>query len=288
MRKESERPGLAIDILDELPRSGKLARNVNLFFSLERNPHIYEIFSEDATAKEIFVILLEMIDSIGEIVGSLRDGRELFRTKRIYVLVERRAGMDLVLDTIEASHENSCESKEGVGRSVRCAELKTASLRMGDWDTDADRAVTCAVGHVDGCLEARDETTVRVSGGIRESKKRLAVLYKTSDKVKSHLRKTSNIVFGSGEEVFAVLEMKREVAMHARSILRGDGLGHESGDFSVTGANITGDIFEELHLIGSRDKIGIFVVDFSLTCRRHFVMAPLNIHSQFIANFNDF
>jgi hypothetical protein len=53
----------------------------------------YEVRSEHATLQEEFVIALQMIDSICEVIGGLGDACELVGSQGVDVLVERATGM---------------------------------------------------------------------------------------------------------------------------------------------------------------------------------------------------
>ena len=87
----------------------------------------------------------------------------------VKILVHGFAGMDLVLDAIEARHEQRRISEIGVGHRVGEADfhaLGFCACAIGN--AARCRTVARRIGEQNGCFIARDQTLVAVGRGVGE------------------------------------------------------------------------------------------------------------------------
>ena len=138
------------------------------------------------------------------------DGLErglFFGCEVVGVLVEGRAGVDLVLDAVESGQEYGRECEVGVGGGVRWAELDALGFGVVGVDGDATGggAVTGGVDEVDGGFVAGDEALVGVGCGGAEGHEGIGVLEQAADVVAGGFTDEGIIVIGVVEDVGAVL-----------------------------------------------------------------------------------
>src|SRR5690606_13637706 len=101
--------------------------------------------------------------------ADLRNLAGFFRRQVIQVLVRGIAGVDLVLDTIQAGHQQGSEGQVGVGSRIREARFDAACLRARYVrDTDGGTAVARRVGEHDRRFKTWDQTLVGVGGRVGE------------------------------------------------------------------------------------------------------------------------
>src|SRR5690606_35421137 len=121
----------------------------------------------------------------------LRNLAGFFRRQVIQVLVRSIAGVDLVLDTIQAGHQQGSEGQVGVGSRIREARFDAACLRARYVrDTDGGIADARRIGVNDPRLNTRDQTLVGVGGRVCEGVQRIAVLDDTADEVQVRFGQT--------------------------------------------------------------------------------------------------
>ena len=102
-----------------------------------------------------------------------RDLLQLLRRQVVEVLVHRLAGMDLVLDAVEAGHQHRGEGEVGVRARIGEADLDALGLRVvGDRDAAGGRAVARRVGEQHRRLVARHQPLVRVGQRVGEAVQR--------------------------------------------------------------------------------------------------------------------
>src|SRR2546422_7711434 len=116
------------------------AHSVHFVLRLVANPEVHELFGKDAALEQKFVIGAQRAERVFERAGQRRHLRGFLFFEFVKVLVERLAGVDLVLDAVEARHHHGCKSKIGVARWVRRAELKPPGL--GALGINGDRKST--------------------------------------------------------------------------------------------------------------------------------------------------
>src|SRR6185295_6943661 len=126
------------------------------------------------------------------------DVLRLFRLEVIQVLVRGVAGMDLVLDAVEAGHHHGGERKVRIVARVREAHFDTARLRVGNpGNTNRCRPVARGVREHDGSLESGYQALVAVGSSVREGIDGLRVLDDATDVVQRGLGESAVLVTGT-------------------------------------------------------------------------------------------
>src|SRR5450432_4761435 len=113
-----------VEVQRELVRVRAEADGVDLVLALVVEPGLDELRREDVALEQEGVILLERVQRRVEGAGRLRHVLRLLGRQVVDVLVERLAGVDLVLDAVEAGHQHGREGQVRVGRRVGAAELE--------------------------------------------------------------------------------------------------------------------------------------------------------------------
>ena len=128
----------------------------------------------------------------------LRNLGDLFRWQIVEILIHRLTRIDLVLDTIEASHQYRREGEIRVARRVRATELDALGFRRRRVHRNTDRrgAVPLRVRQVHGRFVSGDQTLIRVRRRVRERQDRRSMLQKAADEVQRHLAQTGEAIPG--------------------------------------------------------------------------------------------
>lgn len=77
-----------------------------VFFLFQVDPVGDEVFVEDVAAQQEGMIALERFDRAAEGIGDAGDLRKFFGRQFVEIFVERIAGVDAVLDSIEAGQQH--------------------------------------------------------------------------------------------------------------------------------------------------------------------------------------
>ncbi len=71
---------------------------------------------------------------------------QLFWRQIVDVLIERIAGANLVLDTIDGGHQDGRKGKVGIAGAIRASKLDSLGARMAAIHRDANSGGTIALG----------------------------------------------------------------------------------------------------------------------------------------------
>src|SRR5574343_246795 len=260
---------LAAVVQIELDRVGRHANLVH-FFHLQGQVGIDPVVGEDTTLGQEVTILVQ--GSQGLFQGSA-DGRNLcifFRRQIVQVLGSRIARVDLVLNTVQAGHQQGREAQVRIGDRIREAGFDTASLGRGnERDTDGSGTVLGGVGQLDRGFVVRNQTLVGVGTGVGDRVQGLGVLDDAADVEQGGFGQAGVAV--TGEQVLAVLP-DGLVNVHAGTVVANDGLRHEGGGFAVLVGNVVHHVLQHLGLVGTLDQGVEDGTDFALASVGHFVV----------------
>ena len=196
------------------------------------DPGVDQVVGEDAAAGEELTVTVKTVKRNLEVRRNRRDLGVFFGRQIVEVLVSRFTRVDLVLNTIQTSHQQSREAEVRVAERIREAHFDTACLRAVDErNTDRSRAIARRVGELHRRFKARNQTLIGVDAGVRNGVKRTSVLDHAADVIERKFREPSVAI--AREEVLAVLP-DGLVDMHARTIVAFDRLRHEGGGFAVS------------------------------------------------------
>ena len=157
--------------------------------------------------------------------------------------------MDLVLDTIEAGHEQRGVAEVGVGHRVGETEFHALCLGAGPiGDAARSRTVAGRVGQQNRGFVTRHQALVAVGGRVGEGVEGLGMLDDAANEVQAGVRQTGVAVAGEG--VFAVVP-DRDMRVHARTVVLHDRLRHERGRLAVGLRDHHDDVLVDLHAVGS-------------------------------------
>ncbi len=188
--------------------------------------------------------------------------------------------MDLVLNTVKASHQHSCEAQVWVGDWVGETSLNTLTFRACNvWDTDRSRAVTGRVSQHNRGFKTRNQTLVRVGAWVRESIDGFSVLDHTANVVQGSFRQTRIAV--TSELVFAVFPV-RHVNMHTRTVITHNRLRHEGRSFAVGVSNVVYAVLKNLNFISFLNHGVEFNTDFTLTSGSNFVVVNFYVQTHLL------
>ena len=172
-----------------------------------------------------------------------------FRRQVVQVLVDRIAGMDLVLHAVEAGHHHRGEREVGIRRRIGEAHFDAARLRARhERNAAGRRAVLRRVRQVDRRFEAGHETLVGVGAGVGDRVQRLGVLDDAADVVQREFGQTGVAV--AGEQILSTLP-DRLVHVHAGTVVADDRLGHEGRGLAVGMGDVPDGILQDLQPVGA-------------------------------------
>ena len=178
--------------------------------------------------------------------------------------------MDLVLDTVQAGHQQCSEGQVRVGSRIREAGFDTTGFRAADVrNTDRGGAVASRVGQHDRRFEAWNQTLVGVGRRVGETVQSLTVLDDTADEVQGGVGQ-AGIAF-AGEGVLAFFP-DRHVDVHARAVVAVQRLRHEGRGAAVGIGNVVHDVLQGLYFVSLLHQGVELDADFVLAGSRHFVV----------------
>src|ERR1022692_3167047 len=146
---------------------GPQAKGV-VFFLFHVEPIGDEVAVEDIALEQEGMIGLECFDGAAERIRNAGYLGEFFGRKLVKILVERIAGVDAVLNSIESGEQQRGEGDVRIGRCIRRAEFDSLRFRIRGVSRNANRGGTIArgVGEVDWRFESWDEALVTIGGRI--------------------------------------------------------------------------------------------------------------------------
>ena len=190
----------------------------------------------------------EGAEGFAQAAAHRRDVLQLFRGKVVQVLVHRVAGVDLVLDPVQAGHQHGGERQVRVGGRVGEADFHALGLRVGRIrDAARRRTVAGGVGQQHRRFEPGDQPLVAVGRRVGECVQRLGVLDDAADVIQASFRQIGVAI--AGEQRLAGLP-DRLVDVHARTVIAVDRLRHEGRGFAVAVGHVVHAVFVYLHVVG--------------------------------------
>ncbi len=218
---------------------------------LQLDVGVDHVVRHDAALLEELAILREAVERLAQAAAHRRDLRQLVRRQIVEVLVHRLAGMELVLNTVEASHQHRREAEVGVRRRIGEADLDALGLRARHVRNAARcRAVAGRVSEQHRRFEARNQPLVGVGQRVGEGIDGLGVLEDAGDVAEARVGEVGVLV--AGEHRLAVFP-DRLVAVHARTVVAEDRLRHEARGLAVGGSHLMDHVLVDLHVVGERD-----------------------------------
>ena len=190
-----------------------------VFFLFHVDPVGDEVVVEDVAAQQEGMIGLERFDRAAKRIGHAGDLGEFFRRQFVKIFVERIAGIDAVLDSIETGEKHRGEGEIRIRRRIGRAELDPFRFRTRRIGRNSNRSGTIArgIGEIDRRFESGDEPLVAVGGRIRQAGERRRMFQNSADEKERHLAQAGVTV--AGKERFVVFP-KRHVRVHAASRCR--------------------------------------------------------------------
>src|SRR5690606_19435919 len=200
-----------------------------------------------------------------------------FRRQLVQILVHGIARVDLVLDAVQASHQQRREAQVRVGTRIREARLDTTAFRVLDErDTDRGRTVAGRVGQHDRRFVARHQTLVGVGQRVGDRVQRAGMLDDAADVVDRHFRQAAVRV--AAEQVLAVLAQGL-VYVHPGAVVTDDRLRHEGSGLAVGMGNVVYAVLEDLYFVGLLGQGVGANADFTLASGRHFVVVYFHVQA---------
>ncbi|EDM72004.1 hypothetical protein RAZWK3B_17838 [Roseobacter sp. AzwK-3b] len=246
-------------------------------FHLEVDIAVDLVLGEDVTGQQEGMVGLQGFERFAQAAADGGDAFEFLGGQIVEVLVHGFARIDLVLDAVEAGHQQGREAQIGVGRRIGEAGFDALCLgRLGPWDPDAARPVAGRIRAQNRGFEAGDQTLVGVGGRVGEGVERLGVLEDAADEIQRFLAEIG--VFVACEERLAVFP-DRHVHVHAGAIVAIDRLGHEGGRLAVGLCHVVDHVFVFLKLIGLRGQRAEDQAQLVLA-RRHLVVVLVDLHAK--------
>ena len=176
------------------------------------------------------------------------DRGQLFWWQIIQIFVRRSTRIDLVLDTVKASHQQCSEAQVWVGCWIRETGFNTLCLRVfRPRNTHSTRTVGRRIRTQNWRFKTWDQTFVRVCRWVCDRVQGRGVLQNTTDEVQCFLRQIG--VFVACKDRLAVFP-DRHVHVHAGAVIACDWLWHECRGFAVGLRDVVDYIFVFLDLVG--------------------------------------
>src|SRR6266849_6989997 len=218
------------------------------FLHLELDVHLDEIVVEHPAGFEELAVLVEIAERLAQRPAHRGDLLELARRQVVEVLVDRRAGIELVLDAVETRHQHRRERKIRIGERIGIAYLDALALgRGGERNAAPGRAVAHRICQQHRRLEPRHQPLVGVRGRVGEGIDRARVLEDAGDVLQGGVGEIR--VFVARERRLAALP-DRLVAVHAGAVVAVDRFGHEGRGLAVDVGDLVDAVFVDLHLVG--------------------------------------
>ena len=209
----------------------------------------------------------------------MRDLRRDLWREVVQILVDRIAGVNLVLNAIETGHQHRSESQVGIGGRIRETHFDAAPLGVADVrDPARCRAILRGVGEVDRRLETGNQPLVRVGTWISDGIERFRVLDHAADVEQREFGKACVTV--PRKDVLAALPY-RLVHVHARTVVADDRLRHERCRLAVGVRDHPDRVLEDLIPVGALDQGVELGADLVLPRGRHFVVEHLHFDALF-------
>src|ERR1700730_4853772 len=114
----------------ELDRMRRVLETDDLLH-LELGIGVEEIVVEHAARFQELAVLVEIAERLARRRAHGRDLLELSRRQIVEVLVDRRAGIELVLDAVETRHQHRRKRKMRIGERIGVANLDALALGRG-------------------------------------------------------------------------------------------------------------------------------------------------------------
>src|SRR5690554_77865 len=240
------------------------------FFTLQLDVGIQHVVGEYTTLGEELTILLQGIQGFGQRSDHGRDLFGFFRRQVVQILVGRVARVDLVLDTVQAGHQQCRKAQVGVGCRVREACFNTTCFRAGGVrNTQRSGTVTGRVSQHNRSFKARYQTLVGVGRGVADRVQRLGVLDDTADVVQRVIAQTTVAV--TGEDVGTVLG-HGQVHVHAGTVVTHQRLGHEGSGLAVRVSHVVYAVLQDLYFVRFFHQGVATHTDLALAGGSHFVV----------------
>ena len=213
-------------------------------------------------------------------VEAVRHRRQLlllFRRQVVEVFVGRVAGVNLVVDAVQAGHQHRGESEIRIARGVGEANLDAPRFGVGHIRNAArSGAVARRVRQQNRRFKTRHQAFVTVGAGVGEGVDGARVFENAADVVQRGFAQAAVLV--AGENVRAAFE-NRLVDMHAGAVVADQWLGHKSRGEAVVVRDIVDDILQDLHLVGFGHQGVELRADFALPRGADFVVVHFRFHA---------
>ena len=166
---------------------------------------IDEVVGEHIPARQEFAILIERFQGLIQGGANGWDLGVFFWRQVIEILVSSFARMDLILDTVKTSHQESSKAQVRVAERIREAHLNTASFSARHMrNTNRSGTVASGVGQLHWSFKAWHQTTVGVNPRVGDGVQSTSVLDNAANVVERYIRQTSVAV--TREEVRTIPE----------------------------------------------------------------------------------
>ncbi|VXB37347.1 conserved hypothetical protein [Massilia sp. 9I] len=240
------------------------------FLHLEVDVGVDHAVAEHAAAGQELAVLVEGFQRFFQRGAHGRDQLVFFRRQVVQVLGRGFARVDLVLDAVQACHQQRSEAQVDVGQRVREAGLDAAAFRVRHVrDADRGRTVAGRVGQLDRGFIARHQALVRVGARVGDRVQGACVLDDAADVEQRGFRQACIAV--AGEQVLAVFP-DRLVHVHARAVVAVHWLRHEGRGLAVAVGHVPDHVLQVLGPVGALDQGREFGAEFILAGAGHFVV----------------
>ena len=133
------------------------------FFHLERDITINQIIVKYTTDLQEFPVCVQRLKGLRQACTHGRDILDFFRRQIIEVLIHGRAWINLVNDTVKASHHHGRKHQVAITGRVTKANLDTATLGAANkGDTAGGRAVSGRISQHHRCLISWNQAFVAI------------------------------------------------------------------------------------------------------------------------------
>ncbi|RMR51720.1 hypothetical protein ALP84_05248 [Pseudomonas cichorii] len=243
---------------------------LDFFFAFQLDVSVDEVVAENAAFGQERTTFVQLFQGFFQAAANLWNAFGLFWRQVIQVFVSCIARVDLVLDAVQASHQQCGERQVRVGCRIREAGFDTTAAWAGDVrNTDRGGTVTSRVGQHDRSFETWDQTLVGVGRRVGEAVQGLTMLDDTADEVQGGVGQ-AGIAFAR-EGVLAIFG-DGHVNVHTRTVIAVQRLGHEGSGATVSVGNVVHDILEGLNFVSLGNQGVELHADFVLAGSCHFVV----------------
>ncbi len=188
-------------------------------------------------------------------------------------------GQDLVVDPVQACHEDDGQGQVGVAGRVGAPELDPGSLAPDGGDPDEGAPVPFRPGDVNGGLVTGHQAFIGVDQRVGDGCISPGVLHQAPDEVEGHI---AQLILGVGviEGIAAILE-KGQIYVHAGAADAVKGLGHKGGVEIVLGGYGFDHEAKGDHIVGGAEGIGIAEV-YLVLARGHLMVGRLHLKAHLL------